>query len=168
MKKIPFSQGDILKQTQKAYFIRLSEDRGFWIPKYFDNKKGYLELPDDFEVTTKSMDYEITHKGDVRIDIHNHDDKKLTNSMITKKENLDLNKIMYDKYLNEFEKERKKFVKSLGLISSSDKEGIKKRNEELKKFEENFKNNFENKNGVIVEKGKTANDLTFKKKILAV
>lgn len=168
MKKIPFTQGDILKQTPKAYFIRLSEDRGFWIPKYYDNKKGFLEIPEDFEVITKSMDYEITYKGDVRVDIHSHDDKKLTTSMIAKKENSDLNRIMFNKYLNEFEKERKKFIKSLGLISSADKEAMKKRNEELKQFEEKFKNNFENENGVIVTKGKTANDLTFKKKILAV
>lgn len=111
-------KSDILIETAKAKFIKLNDERGFWIPSSLVKNDEYIAIPDGFKVTTKAIEIDtslMSIGGDAKINILNSDDIILTEDMIeVKKEALKVEKIeaLYYKELKKAEKEHIKNIKN--------------------------------------------------------
>ncbi len=63
----------ILIETEKAYFVKATDDLGFWIPKrFYSFGKKLVSVPDDFEIKLRAFEIDSAktrYYGDLRVKI---------------------------------------------------------------------------------------------------
>ena len=85
--KIKIKESDILIETAKAKFIKINDERGFWIPASLV-KYNNVYIPEGFKVITKAIviDDRFCSMGyDAKINILDIDDKELTEDLVSEK-----------------------------------------------------------------------------------